>query len=139
MTEHAEALLDTSVILRHLLADHADHSPRATALVNEIELGLRVVRITDTIVFELVYTLTSFYRVARADVRVAVEPFIELPGVTLPGKRLYREVFDLWLANRSLSFADAFHLCFARQHELVGVITFDRKMNRLPDVERIEP
>ncbi|MEZ4495439.1 MAG: hypothetical protein R2845_01370 [Thermomicrobiales bacterium] len=60
--------------------------------------------------------------------------------MTLPGKRLYREVFDLWLANRSLSFADAFHLCFARQHELAaGVITFDRKMNRLTDVERIEP
>ena len=49
--------LDANIILRHILGDHPDHSPRATAYFGQIARGELTVRTTDTVVFEAVYAL----------------------------------------------------------------------------------
>lgn len=134
-----DALLDTNVLLRHVLHDHPDHSPRSTALIEAIERGDRVVRITDTVVFETVFTLESFYSVSRTVIHETLQPIIALSGIVLPGKRIYHDVFALWIRNAGLSFAHCFHLCTAKHLGLPAIISFDRKLNRLPGVVREEP
>lgn len=134
-----DAFLDTNVLLRHILADDPDHSPRATALLDAIERGERAVRITDTVIFEAVFTLERFYRVPRTAIRDALQPILELSGIVLTGKRRYRDVFALYVAHASLSFADCFHLITARDEHLPVMLSFDQKMDRLPGVERREP
>lgn len=133
------AFLDTNVILRHVLQDHPDHSPRASAIMAQLEYDGLTVRATDTVVFETVFTLEKFFKVPRNQVRDAVQPVVGLPGLVLPGKRIYDEVFPLWTQERGLSFADCFHLCFARHHGIPTMLSFDRKMNRLPGIELQEP
>jgi predicted nucleic acid-binding protein len=132
-------LLDTNVIVRHLLQDHPEHSARATTLIRSIESNERTVRISDAIVCELVYVLNKRYGIPRQIVKGSVIPILELPGVLQPGKRIYHDIFDLWVEQPSLAFVDCYQLCLARHLGLPGVITFDRKMNRLPGVEQIEP
>lgn len=134
-----DAFLDTNVLLRHILADHPEHSPRATALIETIERGTRAVRITDTVIFEAVFTLERFYRVPRTTIRDALQPILELSGIVLTGKRRYRDVFTLYVAQPGLSFADCFHLIIARDEHLSVMLSFDQKMDRLPGVERREP
>lgn len=134
-----DALLDTNILLRHLLQDHLDHSPRATALFDSIERGDRVVRLTDTVVFETIFTLERSLRVPRLAIHDMLYGILELPSVVLPGKRIYASVFDLWLREPGLSFADSYHLCLARQLGLSAILSFDRKLDRLPGVDRIEP
>ena len=134
-----EILLDTNVLLRHLLQDHADHSPRATAFIALIEQGERVVRIVDTVVFETAYTLERTYGVPRQEISEILQPLLRLPGVVLPGKRIYSQVFDLWLREPGLSFADSYHLCMAHHLGMAAIMSFDRKLNRHPGIERIEP
>ena len=134
-----EILLDTNVLLRHLLQDHADQSPRATAFIALIEQGERVVRIVDTVVFETAYTLERTYGVPRQEISEILQPLLRLPGVVLPGKRIYSQVFDLWLREPGLSFADSCHLCMAHHLGIPAIMSFDRKLDRHPGVERIEP
>ena len=134
-----EAFLDTNVLLRHVLQDHPDHSPRSTALFVAIEHGERAVRLADTVVFEAAFTLEKTYGVTRAEIRDALQPILELPNILLPGKRLYSAVFDLYLRESALSFADCYHLCFTRQLGLAAILSFDQKLNRLPGVTRFEP
>ncbi len=38
-----------------------------------------------------------------------------------------------------LSFADCFHLTLTKELGMTQIYTFDRKMNRFPGVERLEP
>jgi hypothetical protein len=64
--------------LRHLLRDHPDHSPRATALIAAIDQGDRTVRIADTAVFEAVFTLGKTYRVPRTEIRDALQPNLDV-------------------------------------------------------------
>ncbi|HYI25085.1 MAG TPA: PIN domain-containing protein [Thermomicrobiales bacterium] len=134
-----DILLDTNVLLRHVLQDHADHSPRSLAFFELVEQGEQVVRLVDTVVFETVYTLERSYGVQRQEISDVLQPLLRLPGVVLPGKRIYGQVFDLWLREPSLSFADSYHLCMAHQLGISKIMTFDRKLNRHPAVERIEP
>ena len=134
-----DAFVDTNVLLRHVLQDHDDHSRRATALITAVEHRRRAVRLADTVVFEAVFTLEKTYRVPRAEIRDALQPILELPDVILPGKRIYREVFDLYVRERGLSFADCYHLILARRLKLGAILSFDQKLGRVPGVERIEP
>lgn len=132
-------LLDTNPILRHVLDDHPDHSPRAHDLFERIERGELRVRTTDTVVFEAAYTLERFYKVPRAEIRAQLGDLLRLPGIILSGKRAYRTVFDLWVAHPRLSFADAYHAVTVRRLRLAGILTFDRYFDRLPDIHREEP
>jgi uncharacterized protein len=68
-------------------------SPRATALLRRIEQGAVKVRTADTVIFEAVFTLERFYKQSKEAIREAFLPLIELPGIELPGKRRFRQVF----------------------------------------------
>jgi uncharacterized protein len=131
--------LETNVFVRHLTGDEPNHSPRATAFFDRIQRGELMVRTADTVVFETVFTLQSYYRVPRNAIRDGLLPVLELPGIVLPGKQRYREMFDLYLAHPSISFADCYHAVLAKQLGLTAIVSFDRDFDRLPGVTRIEP
>lgn len=134
----APPFLDTNILLRHLLQDHADHSPRATAYLQRIERGELQVRTSEIVVFEVVFTLERGYRRPKRQIRDNVLPLLELPGILLPGKRRFRRVFDYYI-GLNLSFADAYHIVFMEQLKLDEVVTFDRGFDRAQNIKRVEP
>ncbi len=130
--------LDTNILLRHLLQDLPDQSPRCTAYLQRIEQGEIQVCTADTVIFETVFTLQRTYKVPKADIASALLPLIELPGIVLPNKRRYRTAFDLYL-TLNLPFADAYHAAVMRSLKLTEIVTFDREFNRVPEISRQEP
>src|SRR5215217_4180250 len=130
--------LDTNIFLRHLRGDHADFSPRATALLRCIEQGTLKVRTSDTIVFETVFTLERFYKQSKEAIRGAFLPLIELPGIVLPGKRRFRRVFSYYI-ERNIAFADAYHAVLTESLGLKQIVSFDRDFNRIASITRVEP
>lgn len=134
----AISFLDTNILLRHLLQDHPEQSPRATAYLARIERGELKVRTADTVIFETVFTLQRHYRQPKAKIRDALLPLIELPGVILPGKRHLRKVFDLYI-DLNLPFADAYHAVLMERLNLNEIISFDEGFDRIPGVTRRAP
>jgi predicted nucleic acid-binding protein len=102
------SFLDANVILRHTLQDHAEHSPRASALIQRIETGEQLVHTVDAVVFEVVITLERTYKVPRERIRDGILKLILLPGIKLRGKLRYRRAFELYVTYLRLSFADCF-------------------------------
>ena len=130
--------LETNIFLRHLRQDHADFSPRATALFDQIEQGSLKVHTADTVVFETVFTLERVYKQSKAAIRDNFLPLIELPGIVLPGKRRFRKVFTYYI-DKNISFADAYHAVLIETLRLQQIISFDRDFNRIPTLQRGEP
>jgi predicted nucleic acid-binding protein len=87
--------LDANILLRHLLRDHEEHSPKARAIVGRIERGALRVRISETVVFETVITLERTYDRRKALISEGVQDLLDMPGTELPGKHLFRRVFEL--------------------------------------------
>ena len=130
--------LDTNVLLRHLLQDHPQQSPRSTAYLARVEHGEIKVRTADTVIFETVFTLQRQYGVPKADIRDNLLPLLELPGIVLPGKRRLRKVFDLYV-DLNLPFADAYHVALMQRLGLRHIVSFDKEFYRVPGVTCVEP
>ena len=130
--------LETNIFLRHLREDHADFSPRATALLRRIEEGELKVRTSDTVVFETVFTLGRSYKQSKEAIRDNLLPLIELPGIVLPGKRRFRQVFTYYI-DRNIPFADAYHAVLMESLRLTRIVSFDRDFDRIPTVKRVVP
>ena len=133
--------LDTNILLRHVLGDHPEHSPRATAFLERIEKGEVEAHIADTVIFETVFTLQRQYKKPKAAIRQAILPLIDLPGIVLPGKRRFRKIFDLYV-DLNLSFADAYHAALMEQLKLDQIVTFGRgfdHLSRVSVIKRLEP
>jgi len=130
--------LDTNIVLRHLLADHLDHSPRATALIHAIERGEVQVRTADTVIFEVVFVLERTLKRPKSLIREGIERLIELPAVDLPGKHTVRRALELYV-DANIPFADAYHAALMEDLNLTRVYSFDHHFPRLPGIERVEP
>src|SRR6266536_4590328 len=130
----ALASLDTNIFLRHLLDDHPDHSPRATAYLKRIAQGELQVRTSEIVIFEVVFTLERTYKRPKTQIRDSLLPLLELPGIILPGKRHFRTVFDYYI-NLNLSFADAYHIVLMERHQLEEIVTFDRGFDRATNIK----
>jgi|SRR3954469_18734676 len=134
----SEPFLDTNIFLRHFLGDDPQHSPRATAYIQAIEQGQRHARISDIVIFEIVFTLERGYRRSKAEIQSALLPLLELPGILLPRKRKFLDVFRLYI-EQNISFADAYHVVMMRKLNLSEIVSFDRDFDRIPDLKRVEP
>jgi predicted nucleic acid-binding protein len=131
--------LDTNIILRHLMQDNADHSPRSTALINDLENGPPRARVTDPVVFEAVFTMERFFKIPRIDIANELRRLIALPGIDCPRIQLLRETFDVYPRELGLSFVDC-HVAIEAVMSGVGrVVSFDRKLGRIPGLTRLEP
>jgi predicted nucleic acid-binding protein len=134
-------LLDTNILLRHLLGDHPTHSPAATQLIQQIEQGQVSAWTTALTIAEVVFVLTGrrTYNQPRAVIRTNLLPLIELPNLKVTHKRRYRRVFDLWLAHPQLSFVDAYEAALVERSTPPELYSFDSDFDLVPSVKRIEP
>jgi predicted nucleic acid-binding protein len=130
--------LDTNILLRHLLQDDPEQSPRASAFLNRIEEGSVKVRTSDTVIFETVFTLQKAYRQPKNAIGDALLPLIELQGIVLPGKRRYHKVFSLY-TERNLPFADAYHAVLMEQLNLTEIVSFDKDFDHIKGITRVKP
>ena len=127
------ALLDTNILVRHLTGDPPGQARRATAfLAGDDELVL-----TDLVMAELVYVLESYYERPRKEVADAARALLALPSVASDHELLLRTI-ELYEADR-LDFADAY-VCAAAEISGIGkVASFDRRIDRVKSIERLEP
>ena len=124
----ARALLDTNVILRFLLADHETLSPRARDIFGQAAANEMTLVVSGVVLAECVYTLKSFYKLARPDISAALETLLSLPNVE-PLEPSLRQALQLF-ADHNVDFADAY---LAALGSSLGhnVATFDRDVGKL--------
>ena len=131
-------LLDTNVVLRHLLQDHGDQSPRATALFERIRDGDLVAHISDTVMNETAFTLERGYKQARELIRDAMLDLLDEPNLLLAGKSRWRRILHIYV-ERKTSLGDAQQIELMERMALDEIITFDKDFDRIPGITRIEP
>ena len=134
----APPLLDTNVLLRHLLGDVPEQSRRASALLKRVEAGDLRVRITEIVIFETVFTLSRTYKKSPQEIRDAILPILDLPTIAMPGKAIVREGFRLYV-ELDLPFADAYHAALMADLGLTEIHSFDPHFDRVLGISRREP
>jgi predicted nucleic acid-binding protein len=91
------------------------------------------------VLIEAAFVLERVLRIPRASIASALSEFVAFPFVQFDFRESILRAIDLWKMNGPLSLPDAYHLVFAKDRGLDRIYTFDKKMNRYPGIERIEP
>jgi predicted nucleic acid-binding protein len=128
------AFVDTNVLVRHLTGDPPDLAARATAyLAAEPELLL-----TDLIAAETVYVLESFYEAPCDQVAQAIRSLVALNSIVCVDPALLLRAIEVYETDR-IDFAEAYLVACAESTGIGKVASFDRSIDRISTIERIEP
>lgn len=133
------AVIDTNVICRHALQDHAIHSPAANTLFEKLARGEVHVLCPATAIFEALHILHGRNASPRKDVVDYFTVLGHYPGWHVENAATVGAALDFWSENPALDFADCYYLALAAQLQMPTVYTFDKKMDRYPGIERLDP
>jgi predicted nucleic-acid-binding protein len=128
------AFLDTNVLIRHLTGDPPGQARRATAFL----AGARELLLPDLIVAEVVYVLESFYEVERHRIAELVRAIVGFPAVVVIDEPLLLRALEVYEVER-IDFAEAYLVASAETSGVAAIASFDRTIDRLTTVRRIEP
>jgi predicted nucleic-acid-binding protein len=107
---------------------------RATAALT----GDERLMLADLVVAECVYVLESFYEVERARVATLMRAAVALSSVDVIDAPLLLRALELYERER-LDFAEAYLVANAEATGVRRVVSFDRAIDRVETVERVEP
>ena len=128
------AFVDTNVLVRHLIGDPPRLAARATAyLQSESDL-----LVADLIVAETIYVLESFYEVSRPEISEAMRALIVMESVSVVDAPLLLRAVEIYEHDR-LDFAEAYLVASAESTGIMQVASFDRSINRVKTITRVEP
>lgn len=128
------AFVDTNVLVRHLIGDPPKLSARATAyLQSESEL-----LVADLIIAETIYVLESFYEVSRPEISEAMRALIVMESVSVVDAPLLLRAVEIFEYDR-LDFAEAYLVASAESTGVLQVAPFDRSIDRVKSITRVEP
>lgn len=126
-------LLDTNVLVRHLTGTPRDQAERATAFLRDADrLDLPAL-----VVAELVYVLESVYEQARPQVAVLVRAVLAHPPIVAGDEDALLRAVELYETYR-VHFAEAYLAACAERGD-GRVASFDRDLDRIPSIARVEP
>jgi predicted nucleic acid-binding protein len=128
------AFIDTNVLVRHLTGDPPALAARATAyLGSESELFL-----ADLVAAETVDVLESFYEAPRDQVARAMRSLVAFDSIICVDEALLLRAIEVYETDR-LDFAESYLVACAESTGIGKVASFDRSIDRVDTIARIEP
>lgn len=107
---------------------------RATAA---LAAGERLL-LADLVLAECVYVLESFYEVGREQIAELMRAAIALPSIAVLDAPLLLRALEVYEVDR-LDFAEAYLVATAEATGVGAIMSFDRGIDRVSTVERVEP
>lgn len=138
MSSKKVRFVDANVIIRFLTHDEPHQSPRCDALFERVSKERETVVVSEIVVADVVWTLYSYYKLSKEQIREYVSMLLLQPSVHLPDKVRILEALSLF-ANENIDFSDALMATHMKARGLEEVYSYDRDFDRIEGIERIEP
>lgn len=134
----ASIFVDTNVFLRFLTNDDAVKAGQAERLFRDSVSGRVSLRTSPLVIAEIVWTLESFYRLAKLQVAEKVETILNTPNLECDESPRIFQALDLYV-HENIDYIDAYHAFYMKDLGLVRIATYDRKhFGRIPWVEILD-
>lgn len=128
-------LVDTNLIVRHLVQDHEKHAKTAARLFDRSDRGDVVIVVLPAVLAECVFVLDSFYEHPRGDIAAALSTLISSPGVEISEETVHLDALNRY-RKTTVHFVDCL-IAATASSENMPVATFDQDFRKFADV-RVE-
>jgi predicted nucleic-acid-binding protein len=127
-------LIDTNIILRFLLGDHPDLSPKATAFMSKVANGTTKAEILDIVIAECVYVMEKFYRIPREKISEKLSKILNFSGIVNSNRsELLQALMKFETSNTDI--VDCVLAAISSSSRVV--VSFDKDMLKLKAVTEI--
>ncbi len=125
-------LLDTNLLLRFLLADHTELSPKAVRLFQQAADRKCLLILTALGLAEAVWVLTSYYQLGRKPVADNLAKMVVRAGVHCPEQDVILDALKRFRAT-NCDFYDCY-LAACAAASGIGIASFDNDFAKFNDV-----
>lgn len=132
-------LIDTNILARYLLDDIPDQSARSQRLFQQASRGEIEIFIPTTAVSELTWLLIKQKGYPKEVVIGLLLDVFRISSVVVENYQAVTNALRFLKQVNGLSFVDCYHLTLAQELGMTQIYSFDKKMDRYPGIERIEP
>ncbi len=133
-----EAYVDSNVLIRFLMGDDPEMAERVRRSLTAAADGQIRLILTPVVMAELVWTLSSFYRLKRKEVAGNLLRLLTLRGLEVRDRDAVTVALSLF-GERNLDFVDAFLAACALVEGPGQICTFDRHFRNIPGLTVVEP
>jgi len=119
--------IDANIILRYILEDHAELSPRAKKIIGE-----NIVETPIEALCEVVFVLSRIYHINRKDIANTLLDFYENTNCILPHRDAIIKGIE-YFGEKVLDFVDCI-LAGYYEAENTAIYTFDEKLGKLLEI-----
>lgn len=123
------SIVDANIILRYILDDHAELSPKAADILEQQSVTLPM-----EAACEVVYVLQKVYSVDRKTIQQQMTDLLNEALVTMDKPDVFLKALEYYSTSR-LDFVDTL-LCAYHTVEQQEIFTFDKKLNQF--IQRTE-
>ena len=125
-------LIDTNLIVRHLVQDNKEHAKIAARLFEACDRGEITLVVLPEVVSESVFVLESFYKKTRAEIGETLGALVGSPGIELTELAIHLDALERY-RNGKMHFVDCVVAATAVRQSL-SVATFDAGFKKIPNV-----
>lgn len=130
--------IDTNLFLRYFTRDDEERAGDVLKLLKRVARNEEKVTTSPLVIFELVFTLESHYKVPRKEIKKLLQPLLNLRGLRLDFRDVFESALELY-SQEKLSFADAFNACFMQKREIKEIYSFDEDFDQVEGIKRVVP
>lgn len=116
-------LVDANIILRYLLDDHAELSPKAAEILEQHTVMLPL-----EVACEVVYVLQKVYTIDRKEIQQQLSQLLDEEWVIMEKPAVFLEALKAY-STSTLDFVDTLLLAY-HTVEAAEIFTFDNKLNK---------
>lgn len=130
--------LDTNILIRYFTKDNEKKAYDVLRLLKRIERNEEKVIVSPVVIFEVIFTLQSFYKLPREEIKELVLPILNLRGLKIPFKSVFEKALEMF-PQVNISFADIFNYYFMIEEGIKEIYSYDEDFDKFEGVKRLEP
>lgn len=122
-------LIDANVVIRFLLNDHPALSFLSKSIFLKAQQGKIKIYLDEVVIAEVIWTLSSFYKIKKADLVDKIEKLISQNWIVNPRKTLFFKALNLFRST-SLDYIDCWIYTVSKSQGIT-LETFDKRLKKL--------
>ncbi len=121
-------LIDTNVILRYLLGDHTEFSPKAESFMLSVSEERKKAEILDVVTVECIYVLEKYYQVSKDKIVEKLSGILNFSGI-VNSNRAETLTALLKYRDTNIDIVDCILAAYSSHSKII--ISFDKDLEKL--------
>ncbi|MCL4389812.1 MAG: PIN domain-containing protein [Patescibacteria group bacterium] len=126
-------VIDANVIIRFLVAE----SPTLAQKIKKYLSDESQFVLTDVTIAEIVWVLSSYYSLDKQVIIEKVQALIEVKNFIVNRPVISRAL--AYYRQSNIDYIDAYLAAYALENNIKDLVSFDKSVDKITDIKRIEP